>query len=107
MNTDPTIAIGWTTVATREAAEALARGLLDARLVACVQLDGPVTSYFRWQGEVAAEPEYRLAVKFPATHAEALRDWLDAHHPYDTPQWVAVRVADAHPHYAAWVHEST
>ncbi len=37
-----------TTLAAREQAEALARRLVDARLAACVQIVGPVTSVYSW-----------------------------------------------------------
>ncbi|HTT55864.1 MAG TPA: divalent cation tolerance protein CutA, partial [Opitutaceae bacterium] len=40
--------IAWTTVATAADAARLAHGAVEAGLAACVQVDGPVTSTYRW-----------------------------------------------------------
>jgi periplasmic divalent cation tolerance protein len=95
--------IGWTTVASPDEAQVLARGLIDSRLAACVQVQGPVTAYYRWQGEVETGQEYRLTVKFSAARSAELKDWLLRHHPYETPQWLAVAAKDASADYANWV----
>jgi periplasmic divalent cation tolerance protein len=91
-----------TTVATVEAARELARRLLDERLAACVQLDGGITSLYRWEGKLCEEPEVRLVIKtLPACEA-AVRELFARHHPYQLPQFVAA-VGEATPAYAGWV----
>lgn len=99
-----TVCIGWTTIETREQAEALARGLLKNDLAACVQIDGPMVSHYRWKGKLERAEEYRLAVKFPEVRAKDIEEYLGAHHPYDTPQWVAVKASHCSANYAAWVN---
>jgi periplasmic divalent cation tolerance protein len=95
--------IGWTTTASRAAAERLARGLVDAGLAACAQVSGPVTSYYRWRKKLEKAREFRVTVKFAAARARKVSAWLTAHHPYDTPQWVAVRADAAMKNYLKWV----
>lgn len=91
-----------TTVATAEAARELARNILDRRLAACVQLDGGVTSFYRWNGQTCEDAEVRLVIKtLPACEAALRRLFADCH-PYELPQFVAVAGA-ASPEYAAWV----
>ena len=44
--------LAWTTVATPEDAARLARGAVEAGLAACVQVEGPVVSHYRWEGRL-------------------------------------------------------
>ena len=90
------------TVASQADADRLARGLVEARLAACVQVESGLVSHYRWQGALAAEPEWRLTAKTIPARLAALREWLAAHHPYEVPQltWVPMQ---AEPAYAAWV----
>lgn len=95
--------IGWTTVASPDEAQTLASGLIDSHLAACVQVQGPVTAYYRWHGVVESGQEYRLTVKFSAARSAELKNWLLRHHPYETPQWLAVAAKDAADGYAKWI----
>jgi periplasmic divalent cation tolerance protein len=94
--------IGWTTVAERSHAEELARGLLEARLVACVQIEGPISSWYRWEGKVESAAEFRLMVKFIPARAGAVQHWVLQHHPYTTPEWVVVRAENVSEKYLSW-----
>ena len=55
--------IAWTTVATRSDAERLASGAVTAGLAACVQIDGPMRSIYRWEGKIENSDEFRLTFK--------------------------------------------
>lgn len=94
--------IAWTTVASPDDANRLARGAVEARLAACVQVDGPVTSHYRWEGRIEATAEYRLAFKCLPEQAAALETWVRAQHPYDTPEWVVVRAEHVSEKYLSW-----
>ena len=94
-----------TTVADEAAARALARVLLEAELVACVQLSR-IESLYRWEGEVAEEPEIRLTIKTPVGCRDAAMAAIAAHHPYDVPEVIALEIRDGHPEYLAWIAES-
>ncbi|MCS7274858.1 MAG: divalent-cation tolerance protein CutA, partial [Candidatus Bipolaricaulota bacterium] len=41
-----------TTTASQDEAERIARALLEKRLAACVQIVGPITSFYWWQGKI-------------------------------------------------------
>lgn len=94
--------IGWTTVETREQAERLARNIIERRLAACVQIEGPITSLYRWQDRVETSVEFRLCIKFLAQQETALAAWLTANHPYETPEWIAVRAEIVAEKYLSW-----
>jgi periplasmic divalent cation tolerance protein len=94
-----------TTFAARDAAEACANRLVAAGLAACVQIDGPVHSTYRWRGAVETAVEWRCTCKTTPARAEACVAAIVAGHPYATPE-VLVRQATATPAYAAWVRDS-
>jgi periplasmic divalent cation tolerance protein len=99
--------IGWTTLQTREEAEALARGLIESRLVACVQIEGPTTSIYPWAGKVERSEEFRLSVKFIADHAKDIENYVLAHHAYEIPEWITVRAENVSEKYLSWVKASS
>ncbi len=86
-----------------EQAEALARSLVDRRLVACVNIVPSVRSVYRWQGEVETADEALLVMKTSASTLEALVEAVEVLHPYDVPEVLAVPVSGGLPAYAAWV----
>lgn len=106
MPADTTLMIGFTTVASRNDADALASALIETRLAACVQIDGPVTSVYRWDGKVETAQEFRLMIKFPAENNRALGEWIAARHPYDTPEWFAVRAEIVAEKYLSWARSA-
>lgn len=99
--------IGWTTFASEADAQRLGDRLVEEGLAACVQVDGPITSTYRWKGKLARDTEYRLTVKFPKSHAADLSGFVQQHHPYDNPQWLACRAREVAPAYAIWALSET
>jgi periplasmic divalent cation tolerance protein len=102
----PALLIGWTTCATAEDARRLADGLVDRGLAACVQIEGPVTSVYRWKGAVEQAVEHRLTIKFVPERQVELEQWLRANHPYDTPEWVVVGATMVAEKYLSWARET-
>lgn len=94
--------IGWTTVGTPAAANVLARSLIESQLAVCVQIDGPITSVYRWDDEIETSSELRLTVKFLASDSELLEQHLLAAHPYETPAWIVVAAEHVTEKYLSW-----
>ena len=90
-----------------DAVDALAGGLVERRLAACVNVLPKIRSVYRWEGAVTADEESLLVIKTTAASFAALRDWLCAQHPYDVPEVIAVPVAAGAPDYLAWVASET
>jgi len=90
-------------------AERLARLVVNARLAACVNLIGPVTSVYTWEGKTCVEPEVTMLLKTTVERVNALRELLVAEHPYDLPEFIVcpIDTAASHPAYVQWVHAST
>ena len=94
--------IAWTTVANRPEAEILARGIVDAQLAACVQIEGPLTSFSRWEGRLEEATEFRLTIKFLPEQSAGLEAWVHIHHPYETPEWLTLRAENVSEKYLSW-----
>ncbi|HET6633623.1 MAG TPA: divalent-cation tolerance protein CutA [Streptomyces sp.] len=103
----PEIVTVLTTVDSAEEAERLARGLVEQRLAACVQVGGPVTSYYRWEGAVQADREWQLLCKTRADRYPALEAHLRREHPYDVPEIIATPLVGGHTDYLRWVARET
>jgi len=95
-----------TTTATAEEAQSLARGIVEARLGACVQIQ-PIQSIYRWQGRLCDETEFRLSVKTLRARYAALAHFIVAHHSYETPEIVQVPITAGSAAYLQWIAEGT
>lgn len=103
---NPTLVIATTTVSNEEQARRLAGEILTRRCAACVQIDGPISSHYVWQGSLQQEIEWRLTIKTTAERQADLGRFVHDRHPYEVPQWLVSVVAEASAAYAEWVAES-
>jgi periplasmic divalent cation tolerance protein len=103
----PMLMIAWTTVATRDEALRLSRTAVDSGRAVCCQVDGPIESVYRWQNAVETAVEYRITIKVLAADLEALETLIHDHHPYDTPEWVAVPATKVSEKYLNWAISSS
>lgn len=94
-----------TTFGGRAAAEACASALIAERLAACVQIDGPVHSTYRWRGDVDRAEEFRCTCKTSPERAEDCIEAIMRRHEYETPELLQAVVATTAA-YAAWVRAS-
>lgn len=97
-----TLSIGWTTVNSEKAAESLAREMIEQKLAACVQIDGPIQSIYKWEGIIQSEREWRLMIKFSSRQSEKLNVFIEDNHPYGEPEWVVLRADQVAPDYLKW-----
>ncbi|MFI6872648.1 divalent-cation tolerance protein CutA [Streptomyces sp. NPDC050400] len=96
-----------TTTDTPTKATDLARGAVQARVAACAQISGPITSVYRWDGALETAQEWQVVLKTTTSRYPALETWLTQHHDYDTPEIIATPVTTASENYAAWVTTET
>lgn len=94
-----------TTVDAREVADRLAAQLVEERLAACAQVQGPIASVYRWQGAVERATEWYCHFKTTRERVPELEDRLRALHPYEVPEIIAVPIVSGDPAYLAWIEE--
>ncbi len=92
----------WTTVGTRADADRIAADLIERKLAACVQIDGPICSHYRWEGQAERSEEYRLWIKCLRGSLPAIERHMFSIHPYATPQWIVVAAEQVGEKYLSW-----
>ena len=94
------------TAASQDESRKIARRLVEAELAACVNILPPIESVYRWQGQIAEEPERLLIIKsakalFPEIESEILRL-----HSYRTPEIICLPIVEGSRSYLQWITES-
>ena len=90
-----------------DAAGALAAGVIEAKLGACAQVVGPITSVYRWAGEVQTEQEWRVEIKTATDRVAALTEHIKANHSYDVPEIIATPITGGSAEYLSWLVDQT
>ena len=91
------------TCGSEEEAREIARGLVEKRLAACVNVTPGIRSIYHWQGAIEEDSEYLLAIKSRRDLFEQLRAQLEKAHSYDVPEVIALPVVDGSAAYLNWM----
>lgn len=92
-----------TTTETKVQAQQLARALVQKRVAACVQIIGPITSVYWWQGKVEETTEYQCVIKSQSDRYPALEVAIKTAHPYAVPEILATPIVHGSADYLAWL----
>ncbi|MDP2002998.1 MAG: divalent-cation tolerance protein CutA [Desulfurivibrionaceae bacterium] len=92
-----------TTVATEKEAGAIAGLLVEQRLAACVQVIGPMTSHYRWQGKIETAGEYLCLAKSRVALYPEIEAAIKAIHPYEVAEIIATPIIAGSDAYLAWL----
>lgn len=88
-------------------AETLARGLVGERLAACVNAISGMKSFYRWEGKIEAEAEVQLIIKTQSDRFDEVAAWLEANHPYEVPEIIALPAGRMSEEYLRWAVDET
>ncbi|RTE85688.1 MULTISPECIES: divalent-cation tolerance protein CutA [Gammaproteobacteria] len=94
-----------TTTPDLAAAEAIAEGLIQNNLAACVQVQPQGKSFYRWQGKVESSAEHALFIKTTDSAYGKTEQYIQEHHPYDVPEIIAVKIDRGLSPYLSWINE--
>jgi len=92
-----------TTCPDTEAANRIARALVEDGLAACVSILPPMQSIYRWKGAVETANEQLLIIKIAAGRFGTVCDRIRGLHSYELPEIIAVPIVDGLPAYLAWL----
>ena len=96
------------TTPNQETSEMIANTLLENKLAACVNLVGPILSFYTWEGDINRDEEMLLIVKSRAELFESeLIPAVQAVHPYDIPEIIALPILMGSADYLAWIDDVT
>lgn len=86
-----------------DCAKTLASALLDNSLAACVNILPGVTSIYKWEGKQVTEQECTLLIKTSEDIYPELEAFIQAQHPYELPEIIAVPVSMGSKAYLSWL----
>lgn len=96
------IVLVMTTSDCHEKLKALAERLVEQRMAACVQIEGPITSLYRWDAKLEISTEWRLTAKTTPELAPRVETLINNLHHYELPE-ILVLSAKASEEYGKWV----
>ena len=97
----------YVTTGSRDEGLAIGRELVAARLAACANVLGGVTSVYRWQGEVLEDTEAIVVLKTREDLVDALVERVKALHSDDCPCVVALPIVGGNADYLDWIIKET
>ncbi|HUH66682.1 MAG TPA: divalent-cation tolerance protein CutA [Syntrophales bacterium] len=92
-----------TTTEKKEDAERIAIALVEKKLAACVQIAGPITSVYRWRGNIERAVEWQCRIKSKEVLYREIQETIKSIHPYEVPEIIATPIARGSGEYLEWL----
>ncbi len=90
-----------------ELAKAIARVLLEQRLIACANILPQMQSIYSWQGEIKEDSEVVLLLKTRQDLSPDVTQKVVSLHSYDCPAVLEIPLRGGHPEFLAWIQAET
>jgi periplasmic divalent cation tolerance protein len=94
-----------TTTSKRQEADRIAAELVSRRLAGCVQVTGPITSTYRWLGNIETAEEWMCVIKTTQSQLPAIQNLFGEIHPYEVPELIVTPIAGGGEAYLKWLSE--
>ncbi|MBN2737542.1 MAG: divalent-cation tolerance protein CutA [Spirochaetales bacterium] len=98
----PTLVMG-TLSAPQEKAHFIAQGLVEKRLCACAQVNGPISSIYWWKDQIEKDSEALIFIKTLASKEKEINQFLLEHHPYAVPEFILFPIIGGNDKYLEWM----
>lgn len=94
------------TVPTSEEAKRIANAIIDEKLGACANMY-PITSVYKWRGNIEEEEEYALSIKTKTALVEQVTARVRELHSYENPCIICFGIKSGSASYLDWIREET
>lgn len=95
------------TASSKGEARKIARNLVNARLVACINIIPNIESFFKWKGKLEVCKEVLLIAKTKAELFSKVERCVKRLHSYECPEIIAFEIAKGNKDYLRWVEGTT
>ena len=87
-----------------KSARRVARMLLEKRLAACINIHGPITSLYEWQGKYEEGLEFAAFIKTHCARVEEVTNAARPLHPYTVPCFLVLPIERGKADYLDWAN---
>ncbi|CAL9699798.1 unnamed protein product [Knipowitschia caucasica] len=81
----------------------LARGIVQRKLAACVNIVPAIKSVYEWQGKIEEDDEVLLMVKTRSSMVSSLAEFVRSNHPYEVAEVISLPIEQGNPPYLKWI----
>lgn len=97
--------VAYVTVPNDTVAKKIARGLVENKLAACVNIIPQLTSIYEWEGKIQEDPELLLMIKTRTEKIDALTKYVKDNHPYTICEVISLPIQNGNEDYLKWISE--
>lgn len=98
-----THSMAFVTVPDDQMARTLAKGLLEKKLAACVNIIPNIKSVYEWEGKIEEDSELILMIKTRTSRVDDVAQYVREHHSYDVAEVISTPIVNGNPPYLDWI----
>jgi periplasmic divalent cation tolerance protein len=91
------------TCPTEELAREISRLLVVKDLAGCVQVSGPISSFYKWRGKLEEDQEWKCVVKTVSSRLDEIEEAIKLMHSYDVPEILVTDITGGSKDYLNWL----
>ncbi len=88
-------------------AEKIANLLIDSKLAACVQVNGPAITHYVWKGKKERNEEFIILITTKKELFPEIEKVIKEVHAYETPEILTIPIVGGSKEYLDWITRET